>query len=571
MRDLSGARAYLVITVGLGVAATGLVLAQAGLLAHALAAAARGSAPAALAGTLVALLCVLLARACTGYGGEAAALRAAAVVKSRLRRRLAAHALALGPSWLTDQEAGEVTTLATKGLDALDAYFARYVPQALLAVLVPLAVLIRVAAADWLSGLIIAATLPLIPLFAALVGMYSKDRARRQWSLLARLGGHFLDVVEGLPTLKVFGRAKAQAEIIRKVSDQHRTATMAALRIAFLSALVLELAAALATALVAVEIGLRLLAGHIGYETALLVLLLTPEAYLPLRNLGAQFHASAEGTAAASRVFEILDVPGPDTRELTLAPKLTEASRRYRSAQRGNWTIVFASVTLSYPGRDKPALDRVSMIIRPGDRIQLTGPSGAGKSSLLGLLLRFAEPTSGRITAGGIELGAMPVSEWRQQLALVPQRPYIFAGSVAENVALGRSDATLEAITRATDLAGAHDFIMALPGGYDARLTEYGRTLSAGQRQRIALARAFLRDAPIVLLDEPTAHLDPVSARGILDVIDVLCAGRTVIMASHGGQSLAGPCLVGRLDGGVLGPLAKPDRGGRAGSLVAGQ
>ena len=253
---------------------------------------------------------VLLARALAAFGGEAAALRAAAVVKSQLRRRLVARSLRLGPAWLTGQQPGEIATLATKGLDALDPYFARYLPQLVLSVLVPLAVLVRVTAADWISGLVIAGTLPLIPLFAVLVGLHTKARTQRQWHLLAALGGHFLDVVEGLPTLKIFGRAKAQAEIIRKVTEEHRSATMAALRIAFLSALVLELAAALATALVAVEVGLRLLAGHIGYETALLVLLLTPEAYLPLRAMGAQFHASAEGTAAADRVFEILEHSG---------------------------------------------------------------------------------------------------------------------------------------------------------------------------------------------------------------------------------------------------------------------
>jgi ATP-binding cassette, subfamily C, bacterial CydD len=564
------ARGYLAITVSLGVATAGLVLAQAGLLAHALAGAARGSSLAALAGALIALLCVLLARAGAGYGSEAAALRAAAAVKSGLRRRLAAHTLALGPTWLSDQQTGEVTTLATKGLDTLDAYFARYLPQVLLACLVPLAVVATVTAADWVSGLIIAATSPLIPLFAALVGMYSRDRTRRQWRLLAGLGGHFLDVIEGLPTLKVFGRARAQADVIRKVSDQHRSATMAALRIAFLSALVLELAAALATALVAIEIGLRLLAGHIGYETALLVLLLTPEAYLPLRNVGAQFHASVEGTVAADRVFEILDVPADDTRSADL-PEQTMAA-----ASRASWSTVrpqslaFTDVTLSYAGRP-PALDGVSMVINPGDRVLLTGPSGAGKTSLLGLLLRFTVPTSGRITIGGTDLAAIPVRQWRQHLAWVPQRPYIFGGSVAENIALGISSPPPDAVRTAARLAGADDFIMALPGGYEARLTEYGRTLSAGQRQRIALARAFLRNAPLVLLDEPTAHLDAISAGQILEVIDALAAGRTVIMASHSEQALTHASTVVPLDGGRVTSPSQPGPGDRTESLVAGR
>jgi ATP-binding cassette subfamily C protein CydD len=551
-----GARGYLAVTVGLGLATTAFVLAQAGLLAHALATAARGTGVRALAGTLIALLFVLLGRAAASYGGETAAMRAAAIVKSRLRRKMAEHTLALGPSWLAGQRAGEITTLATRGLDALDAYFARYVPQLLLACLVPLAVLARVTVTDWLSGVIIAVTLPLIPVFAALVGMYSKDRTRRQCQLLAGLAGHFLDVVEGLPTLKVFGRAKAQADILRAVSGQHRSATMATLRVAFLSALVLELAAALATALVAVEVGLRLLAGHIGYETALLVLLLTPEAYLPLRNAGAQFHASVEGTVAAGRVFEILD-----SKPLAWAP---DGSSR---ARRGNPTaapdlrgepVVLADVTLSYPGRAAPALTGVSIAICPGDRILLTGSSGAGKSSLLGLLLRFAEPTCGQITAGGTDLAAIPVTQWRQQLAWVPQRPYLFAGSMADNIALGAPGATPSAIRAAAGLAGADDFIMALPSRYDTRLTEYGLTLSAGQRQRIALARAFLRDAPLVLLDEPTAHLDAVSAQQIMAAVESLAAGRTVVLASHRKHAVMGATRTIELRHGQLSPAGTP-------------
>ena len=548
----------LLTTVALGLAATALVLAQASLLAHALAAAARGTGVSALSGTIVALLLVFAGRAAVSYGGEVAALRAAARVKSQLRRGLVAKALSLGPSWLSGQRPGEITTLAVSGLDALDAYFARYLPALVLSCLVPLAVLARVAAADWLSGLVIAVTLPLIPVFAILIGGYSKARTQRQWQLLSRLGGHFLDVVEGLPTLKVFGRARAQADVIKNVTGEYRTATMATLRITFLSALVLELAAALATALVAVEVGLRLLAGHIGYDTALLVLLLTPEAYLPLRNVGAHFHASQTGTVAAQRALDILDQPAPAAGPSPQAPSPDTADL---------WTqpVTLTGVVLRYPGRTAAALDGVSLTISPGDRVVLTGPSGAGKSSLLALLLRFCEPTAGRIDVGGTDLAAIPVRSWRDQIAWVPQRPYLFAGTVAENIALGVPDATPEAVRQAARLAGAEEFIDALPGGFSAHLPERGLILSAGQRQRVALARAFLRDAPLVLLDEPTAHLDPVGARQIMTVLETLMAGRTVILVSHGVSHAEVPVgRVLRLDHGTLVPA------GQAAVLAAG-
>jgi ATP-binding cassette, subfamily C, bacterial CydD len=532
VRHASAARGYLTIVVGLGIGTTALVLAQASLLAHALAGAARGTGVTALRGTIVALAVVLLARALAAFGGEAAALRAAAIVKSRLRRRLVAHSVRLGPAWLTGQQPGEIATLATKGLDTLDAYFARYLPQLLLGVLVPLAVLARVMAADWISGLVIAVTLPLIPVFAILVGLHTKARTQRQWRLLAGLGGHFLDVVEGLPTLKIFGRAKAQAEVIRKITDEHRSATMAALRMAFLSALVLELAAALATALVAVEVGLRLLAGHIGYETALLVLLLTPEAYVPLRAMGAQFHASAEGTAAADRAFEILDASQPARPQHATVYRTAAAARLDLSAQ----LIELTGVSLRYPDRDAPALADLSVTISPARHIAVTGPSGAGKSSLLGLLLRFAEPTSGDITAGGVDIQDIPVGAWRRQIAWVPQSPYLFAGTVAENIALGDPDASEAAVRQAARLAGAEAFISSLARGFDTRLGERALALSAGQRQRIALARAFLRDAPLVLLDEPTAHLDAATAVEIMATIHTLMAGRTVLLVTHGAQ-----------------------------------
>jgi ATP-binding cassette, subfamily C, bacterial CydD len=523
LAEVTGGRSYLIAAGLLGLVVTALILAQAQLLAHVLADAATGAAAAALRGTLLVLLCVVAARAAAACAGETTALRGAAVIKERLRSRLARHVLELGPAWLASERPGEIGTLGTSGLDSLDPYFARYLPQLVLAVAVPVAVFATVTAADWVSGLIIALTLPLIPVFAALVGLRTKAQAARSWQLLARLSGHFLDVVQGLPTLKLFGRAAAQERVIGETTMRYRASVMATLRIAFLSALVLELSASLATALVAVEVGLRLLYGHLGYPTALLVLLLTPEAYLPLRNLAAHRHASADGIAAAARVFTVLDTPvsGSPARPPAAVPDLRSAP------------ISFNGTFVVYPGRPTPVIADLNLTVSPGDRIILTGENGAGKTSLLSLLLRFIAPAAGAIDVGGTDLASIQADRWREQVGWLPQHPTLFGWSVAENIALGRPGACLAGVEHAAALAGAASFVRALPQGYDTVLDERAQRLSAGQRQKIALARLFLRDAPLLLLDEPTAHLDPVSAAEIAATTDVLAAGRTVIVVTH--------------------------------------
>jgi ATP-binding cassette, subfamily C, bacterial CydD len=510
VRHAGATRGFLVVCVALGAAQAGLLVAQATLLADGIATVFHGVAD--LVPTVAWLAAVIAARALVSWAQEVAAARASATVKSQLRARLLHRLTQLPPG-----RTGELTTLAVRGLDALDAYFARYLPQLVLAGLVPAIVLLRIAPADLVAAATIALTLPLIPVFMALVGMHTEAANRRQFRLLARLSHHFLDVVAGLPTLKAFGRAKAQAEVVGRVSAEQRRVTMRTLRVAFLSSLVLELLATLSVALVAVGIGLRLVSGNLDLATALLVLILAPEAYLPLRQVGANYHASAEGLAAADEVFRVLETPAPAS---GTAPAPAGAIR-------------FHDVTVSYPDRSTPALASLTLDVHPGDVVALTGPSGAGKSTALAVLLGFVRPGTGRVTVGGAALSDVDVDAWRQRIAWVPQRPYLFAGTIADNIRLGDPAATGEAVREAARLAGATEFLDALPDGLDTLLSDDGAGLSAGQRQRIALARAFLRDAPLVLLDEPTANLDAETERGILDAIRRLAVGRTVVLAAH--------------------------------------
>jgi ATP-binding cassette subfamily C protein CydD len=519
LRYARASRWYLAATVALGVLSAGLIVGQATLLAYGISSVFQsGASVSALLPTLVALAAVTAGRAGIGWAQESAAARSSAAVKEELRGRLLAQAATLGPG--RGPATGELIALVTRGLNSLDAYFARYLPQLVLAALVPAVVLARLLPADLLATATIALTLPLIPVFMALVGLHTESANRRQFKLLARLSHHFLDVVAGLATLKIFGRAGAQIENIRRASDEQRRVTMRTLRIAFLSSLVLELLATLSVALVAVGIGLRLVSGHLDLRTALLVLILAPEAYLPLRQVGAHYHASAEGLAAASSAFEILEAPAPVA----------------GTAPAPSGVISFEDVVVRY--RDSDAL-RLSVDISPGSFVALTGPSGSGKSTALNVLLGFATCDSGRVTVGGADLGEADPALWRATVAWVPQRPYLFAGTIRSNIALGAPLADISDIHRAARSAGAHSFVRELPDGYDTVIGDGGEGLSAGQRQRLALARAFLRDAPLVLLDEPTANLDAGAAAPVMAAIRRLAAGRTVLMAAHRPELIA--------------------------------
>ncbi|MEU8239523.1 thiol reductant ABC exporter subunit CydD [Actinoplanes missouriensis] len=519
LRYARATRAYLAATVVLGAGQAALLIAQAVLLANAITGVFLDGFSLAFADVLP-LIAVVAARAAIAWLQEVAAARSAASVKSELRRRLLGHLAALGPAHR--RPAGEIATLAGHGLDALDAYFARYLPQLVLAVLVPGILLVRLFPADLIAGFTIAVTLPLIPIFMALVGMHTEAQNRRQFRLLARLSHHFLDVVAGLPTLKLFGRAKAQAGIIARISADQRRHTLRTLRTAFLSSLVLELLATLSVALVAVGIGLRLVSGELDLATALLVLILAPEAYRPLREVGANYHASAEGLAAAEEVFAVLETPLPAAG--TAAPR--------------DGAIVFSDVEVRFPGRSGTAL-RLDATIEPGEVVALTGASGCGKSTALNVLLGFVAPTSGRVTVGGVPLTDFDPDAWRRRIAWVPQRPHLFATSVHRNIVLAPDRDDRAAARSAAARADAHGFISDLPLGYDTLLGDAGAGLSAGQRQRIALARAFQRDAPIVLLDEPTANLDAATAAEVMAAIRRLARGRTVVIAAHRPELIA--------------------------------
>jgi thiol reductant ABC exporter CydD subunit len=544
-------RKFLFFSVALGVLSALLIVAQAWLLAEVVSRAFLGGRSLAQLQTpLIVLLLVVLARATVAWAAELAASRSSARAKSQLRGALLQRVATLGLDSSREQRTGELAVLVTRGIDALDGYFSLYLPQLFLAVIVPVVVVVVILWNDWLSAAIIAFTIPLIPLFMALVGAATKERMDSQFRILERLAGHFLDVVAGLPTLKIFGRAKAQATAIREITERYRRAAIGTLRITFLSSLILELVAMLSVALVAVEIGLRLMNGHLDLRTALFALILAPEAYLPLRQLGANYHASAEGMAAAEQVFAVLEAPEPARGTRTDFPSPAPdgqtvdglSARDLAPSDPSRAGITVEELRVSYPGRSEPALDEVSLTVDEGEVLALVGPSGCGKSTLLGVLLGLVTPEYGSVRVGDVDLAEFDLDVWRARLAWVPQRPHLFKASIAQNVRLGYPGASTDEVWSAIAAAGLTDAVHRLPDGLETVLGDRGAGLSAGERQRVALARAFLRDAPLLLLDEPTANLDGETERDIVRTIGRLAEGRTVVLVAHR------PALIGMAD-----------------------
>lgn len=525
-RWLSGQRhlagAALNLAVGLGLAGGFLLIWQAWLLARVVNAAVVEGAPLdSLWHWLWPLLGVFVLRAVVAWSSEQVAFRAAAQVKLALRDQLYRHLQALGPVYLHGERSGELSSLLVDGVEKLEAYYARFLPHMAITALVPLAILAFVFPLDWVSGLVMLLTAPLIPLFMILIGKGAERLNQKQWRQLARMSAHFLDVIQGLTTLKLFNASRREAQVIAAVSDAHRKSTMAVLRVAFLSSLVLEFFSTVSIAVVAVLIGFRLLFGEMAFFQGFFVLLLAPEFYLPLRQMGTHYHARMEAIASAERLIEVLETPTPKPPATPVAPPAA-----------GPFAITFDAVAFDYPG-GRRALAGTSFHIAAGETVALVGPSGSGKSTTINLLLGFLQPGSGQVRVDGIDLTYMARDAWLRHVAWVPQRPRLFHGSVRDNIRLGRPEAGHDEVERAARLAQAHGFITQLPQGYDTPVGEGGQGLSGGQVQRIALARAFLKDAPLVVLDEPTASLDAESEALVQAALERLAEGRTLLVVAH--------------------------------------
>ncbi len=533
------------LAIGLQIVNGGLIVAQAWLIALVLNAVTfHGAGLEQVRPWLWALLALFAARAVTAWSAEQTAVHAAAKVKVAVRDRVYRRIQALGPAYLSGERSGALVESLTKGVDDLDAFYARYLPAVALALALPLGILLLVLPLDWLSALVMLVTAPLIPFFMILIGKGAEHLNRQQWTQLSRLGAHFLDAIQGLPTLKLFGASGREAESLARDSEAYRVGTMRVLRVAFLSSAVLEFFATVSIAIIAVFIGFRLYrlelpvpdwmgVPDIGFLHGFFILLLAPEFYQPLRSLGTHYHGRMEATAAAERLMEILG----DHTQIQPAPGHTQVLHRAPPPARATpLTIRFKDVQFSYEaGRE--ALRGLSVEIQPGERLALVGPSGAGKTTFINLLLGFIRPTEGTIHVNGEDLTGIDLTDWRRRLAWVPQSPRLFQGSIGDNIRLGipESDprSRSESILAAARRARADAFIGALPRGLDTQVGERGAGLSGGQIQRIALARAFLRDAPFVILDEATANLDPESERLVQAGIDDLAQGRTLIAIAH--------------------------------------
>ncbi len=471
------------------------------------------------------IVLIVFCKALFTFFNENLSVKLAVRLKNELRNELLQKINRLGPVFLKGEQAGELATTALQGLDALDAYFGQFLPQILLAALLPLTILVVIFPIDLLTSIVFLITAPLIPLFMILIGKTAEKQTRRQWKALTRLGTYFLDTLQGLSTLIMMGRSRDRAGQIREVSDQYRLVTLKVLRITFLSAFALELIATLSTALVAVEIGLRLLYSRIEFQQAFFILLIAPEFYLPLRNLSMRYHAGMNGLTAAKRVFDLFDFPEQNKTTLPTSNKAPVFSESF--------TLTFREVSYQYPGSPQPALQRINLEIHSGNHYALIGESGSGKSTLARLLMRWIEPLSGQIMLNGVDMRSYDAIEWRRWIAWMPQSPHLFNASLLENIRLMDETVKPSAVASILNEFSLDDRIINTEQGLNLSLMEEGSRLSGGEAHRIALARTLLKNAPFLVMDEPTAHLDLELENELMRALLWITAGRTSLTIAH--------------------------------------
>jgi ATP-binding cassette subfamily C protein CydD len=447
-------------------------------------------------------------------------------IKIHLSQLLLEKLNRLGPAYLKREQTGELATTALQGVDALDAYFSQFLPQVLISFMLPVTILIVVFPMDLLTGFVLLITAPLIPMFMVLIGWAAQALTKRQWLGLTRLGAYFLDTLQGIATLKALGRSRDRANEVREVSEQYRQATMNVLRVTFLSALILELVATISTAVVAVEIGLRLLSARIEFQQAFFILLIAPEFYIPLRNLSARYHAGMTGVTAANRIYEILDTPEPGKAISLSAHNLDDEFDT-------KFVISLKDLEYRYPGQSDHSLKHLNLDLIQGKHYALVGSSGSGKSTLAGILMRFLDPESGFLTINGKEAAGWSRDDWRQYFGWVPQRPMLFNTTLRENITLGKDNFTLQEFEQAIKSAFLESVINSLPMGLDTQINESGARLSGGEAQRVALARAFLKNPRVLILDEPSSHMDIALEQNLTTSINHLMTGRTTLTIAH--------------------------------------